>query len=140
VPVTRHSGKRPFPECQGKGTRGRGHLPRVPRKRHSGKSFSNFFKRLRLFTPSNATFLFRVPFFPECNSSPSATLGEDCLPRVPDFWHSGKHVALGEYCFSRSDVWLPILPWMLNCSQTEETIERTSVYLLSFRLHFCADK
>jgi hypothetical protein len=28
--------------------------------------------------------------FPECNSSPSATLGEDWLPRVPDFWHSGK--------------------------------------------------
>jgi hypothetical protein len=29
VPLTRHSGKRPFPECQGQGTRGRGHLPRV---------------------------------------------------------------------------------------------------------------
>jgi hypothetical protein len=29
VPGTRHSGKRPFPECQGQGTRGRGHLPWV---------------------------------------------------------------------------------------------------------------
>jgi hypothetical protein len=53
--------------------------------------------------PSNATFLFRVLVFPECNSSPSATLGEDWLPRVPDFWHSGKCVALGKDCFSRSD-------------------------------------
>jgi hypothetical protein len=41
--------------------------------------------------------------FPECSSSPSATLGEDWLPRVPDFWHSGKCVALGKVCFSRSD-------------------------------------
>jgi hypothetical protein len=71
--------------------------------------------------PSNVTFLFRVPvfpeccargrlpfpsaglprvsrpfwhsgkaIFPECNSSPSAILGEDWLPQVPDFWHSGK--------------------------------------------------
>jgi hypothetical protein len=40
-----------------------------------------------------------APVFPECHallgtrgrsSSPSATLGEDWLPRVPDFWHSGK--------------------------------------------------
>jgi hypothetical protein len=102
VPVTRHSGKRPFPECQGQGTRGRGHLPRVLGLGTRGRAFPIFFKRLRLFAPSNATFLFRVLFFPECNSSPSATLGEDCLPQVPDFWHSGKHVALGEYCFSRS--------------------------------------
>jgi hypothetical protein len=36
-------------------------------------------------------------FFVVCLSSPSAI-----LPRVPNFWHSGKHVALGEYCFSRS--------------------------------------
>jgi hypothetical protein len=94
VPGTRHSGKRsPSPSA---------------RSRLSGKSFSNFFKRLRLFAPSNAHFLFRVPFFPECNSSPSATLGEDCLPRVPDFWHSGKYVALGEYCFSRSGSLLSI--------------------------------
>jgi hypothetical protein len=47
-----------------------------------------------------------VLVFPECISSPSATLGEDCLPRVPDFWHSGKHVALGEFCFSSSDMCL----------------------------------
>jgi hypothetical protein len=46
--------------------------------------------------PSNATFLFRVPVFPECNSSPSATLGEDFFPECPIFgtrgsaWHSGK--------------------------------------------------
>ena len=42
------------------------------------------------------------PLFPECNSSPSATLGEDWLPRVLDFWHSGKPVTLGEFRFSRS--------------------------------------
>jgi hypothetical protein len=42
------------------------------------------------------------PPFPECNSSPSATLGEDWLPRVLDFWHSGKHVTLGEFSFTRS--------------------------------------
>jgi hypothetical protein len=102
VPVTRHSGKRLFPECRGPGTRGRGSLPRVLGLGTRGRAFPIFFKRLRLFAPSSATFLFRVPFFPECNSSPSATLGEDCLPRVPNFWHSGKHVALGEYCFSRS--------------------------------------
>jgi hypothetical protein len=100
VPATRHSGKRPFPECQGQGTRGRGSLPRVLGLGTRGRAFPIFFKRFRLFAPSNATFLFRVPFFPECNSSPSATLGEDW---VPDFWHSGKHVALGEYCFSRSE-------------------------------------
>ena len=134
MPATRHSGKRPFAECQGQGARGRGHLPRVLGLGSRGIAFPIFFKRLRLFAPSNATFLFRVPFFPECcargrwpspsaflprvlcpfrhsgkaifpecNSSPSATLGEDCLPRVPDFWHSGKHVALGEFCFSRSE-------------------------------------
>jgi hypothetical protein len=34
--------------------------------------------------------------FPECISSPRATLGEDWLPQVPDFWHSWKHVTLGE--------------------------------------------
>jgi hypothetical protein len=103
VPETRHSGKRPspsardkalgeevaFPECQWLGTRGR--------------AFPIFFKRFRLLAPSNATLFFRVLVFPECFSSPSATLGEDCLPRVPDFWHSGKHVALGEFCFSRSE-------------------------------------
>jgi hypothetical protein len=62
VPVTRHSGKRLFPECREQGTRGR--------------VFSIFFKRLRLVPPSNAPFLFRVP------SSPSVALGEDGLPRV----------------------------------------------------------
>jgi hypothetical protein len=119
VPGTRHSGKRsPSPSASA---------------RHSGKRFFNFFKRLRLMLPSNATFLFRVPAFPECcargrwpspsaclprvscpcrhsgkatfpecNSSPSATLGEDWLPRVPDFCHSGKCVALGKDCFSCS--------------------------------------
>jgi hypothetical protein len=105
VPVTRHSGKRPFPECLG--TRGIGHLPRVLGLGTRGRVFSIFFKRLRLLSPSNGTFLFRVPVFPECNSSPSATLGEDCLPRVPDFWHSGKCVALGKDCFSRSVLYTP---------------------------------
>jgi hypothetical protein len=37
VPGTRHSGKRSFPECQGQGTRGRGHLSPSARSRHSGK-------------------------------------------------------------------------------------------------------
>jgi transposase InsO family protein len=73
-------------------TRGRGSspsasLPRVSWTiRHSGKTL-----------------------FPECISSPSATLGEEFLPRVPDIWHSGKPEALGEFPFSRS-VWTsPIL-------------------------------
>jgi hypothetical protein len=65
-----------FPECC---TRGRRlspsvTLPRMPWVlRHSGK-----------------------PLFPECISSPSATLGKDWLPRVPNFWHSGR------FRFSRS--------------------------------------
>jgi hypothetical protein len=50
----------------------------------------------------------RVPPFPECHgfcntrespSSPSAF-----LPRVPDFWHSGKSLTLGEFQFSRSEL------------------------------------
>jgi hypothetical protein len=49
------------------------------------------------------------PLFPECNSSPSATLGEEWLPRVPDFWHSGKYLTLGESCFSRRPSWLSLL-------------------------------
>jgi len=71
-----------FPECC---TRGRGPLPsadlyRVPGSLlHSGKSL-----------------------FPECNSSPSATIGEDSLSRVPDFWHSGKPATLEEFCLTRS--------------------------------------
>jgi hypothetical protein len=122
-----------IPECLGEGTRGRGHLPRVPGTRHSGKAFSifladasvqcccqvHFFSRVRVFPeccsrgrwPSPSVFLPRVSwpfkhsgkqFFPECNSSPNATLGEDCLPRVPGFWHSGKLVTLGEFRFSCS--------------------------------------
>jgi hypothetical protein len=48
----------------------------------------------------------RVPPFAECHgfcntwespSSPSAF-----LPRVPDFWHSGKSLILGKFQFSRS--------------------------------------
>jgi hypothetical protein len=93
VPATRHSGKRPFPECQGQGTRGRGSLPRVLGLGTRGRAFPIFFKRFRCAVKCNfsfsCAFLPRVQFFPECNSSPSATLGEDCLPRVPDFWHSG---------------------------------------------------
>jgi hypothetical protein len=71
-----------FPECctQGRWASPSASLPRVSRThRQSGK-----------------------PLFPECNSSPSATLGEEWLPRVPDFWHSGKYLTLGESCFSRS--------------------------------------
>jgi hypothetical protein len=106
------------------------------RARHSRKSFFQFFcERLRLLLPSNVTFLFRVQVFPECcargrwlprvlvfpewhallgtwgrPSSPSATLGEDWLLQVPNCWHSGKCVALGKFCFSRSDR-CRIAPW-----------------------------
>jgi hypothetical protein len=113
-----------FPECQGQGTRGRGHLPRVLGLGSRGRAFPIFLngsvylrRQMHIFffvCPSSPSValgedgLPRVPFFPECNSSPSATLGEDCLPRVPDFWHSGKYVALGEYCFSRSGSLLSI--------------------------------
>jgi hypothetical protein len=71
-----------FPECC---TRGRRPLPSAAlyrvlgTLRHSGK-----------------------PLFPECNSSPSATLREDWLPQVPDFWHSGKPATLGKFYLSRS--------------------------------------
>jgi hypothetical protein len=52
--------------------------------------------------------------FPKCHAllgtreslpSLSVTLREDWLPRVPDFWHSGKHVTLREFSFSRSVNW-----------------------------------
>jgi hypothetical protein len=33
---------------------------------------------------------------------------------VPDFWHSGKHVALGEFCFSRS---APAAPCVSSAGQ-----------------------
>jgi hypothetical protein len=103
------------------GTRGRGHSPSArdkaleeevpspsvgsrlsgkrspspsPRSRHSGKSFFSIFfcKRLRLMLPSNVTFLFRVPVFPECCARgrwPSPSAG---LPRVScrPIRHSGK--------------------------------------------------
>jgi hypothetical protein len=55
---------------------------------------------------------FRVLFFPECQvgygsrgnlSSPRATLRKDWLPRVLDFWHSGKPLTLGKFPFSRSE-------------------------------------
>jgi hypothetical protein len=64
--------------------------------------------------PSNATFLFRVPIFP------SATLGEDCLPRVPDFWHSGKCMALGKDCFSRSGCCEAAVLFRLDQARVEE--------------------
>jgi len=57
-------------------------LPRVPGSlQHSGK-----------------------PLFPECNSSPRATLREDWVPRVLDFWLSGKPLTLGKFRFSRSEI------------------------------------
>jgi hypothetical protein len=47
-----------------------------------------------------------VPTFPESpalsdtrGSLPSMSA---FLPRVPEFWHSGKHMTLGEFCFYRS--------------------------------------
>jgi hypothetical protein len=54
-----------FPECQWLGTRGRGPSPSA-RDKALGEEFFQFFKRRRLMLPPNATFLFRVPFFPEC--------------------------------------------------------------------------
>ena len=69
-----------FPDCcaRGRGLFSSVILPRVPgRLRHSGK-----------------------PLFPECNSSPRATLGEDWVPRVLDFWLSGKPLTLGKFRFS----------------------------------------
>jgi hypothetical protein len=45
--------------------------------------------------PLPSAALSRVPF-PECNSSPSAILGKDWLPRVSGFLHSGKPATLKE--------------------------------------------
>jgi hypothetical protein len=67
-----------------------------------------------------------VPVFPECNSSPSATLGEGWLPRVPGFWHSGKCVALGKVCFSRSE-------WSQRPPET--WVARPASHTSSFRMH-----
>jgi hypothetical protein len=111
----------PSPSARARHSRKRPPSPSVG-PRLSGKIF---FKRFRPPPPSKANFLLRVPVFPECCtrglprvplflecraligtreslSSPSATLGEEWLPRVPDFWHSGKYLTLGESCFSRS--------------------------------------
>jgi hypothetical protein len=106
-----------------RGTRGRGHLPRVLEHGTQGRHFSFFLangsvqrrRQMRISFcechSSPRVILPRVPWvlrhsgkplFPECFSSPSATLGEDLLPRVPDFWHSGKSSALGKSWFSRS--------------------------------------
>jgi hypothetical protein len=43
---------------------------------------------------------FPSAFLPRVHSS--LALGEEWLPRVPDIWHSGKPVALGEFRFSCS--------------------------------------
>ena len=75
-----------FPECCARGSKlfPSVILPRVPgRLQLSGK-----------------------PLFPECNSSPRATLGEDWVPRVLDFWLSEKPLTLGKFRFSRSDGWV----------------------------------
>jgi hypothetical protein len=84
--------------------------------RHSGKRLSSPSARVRhsgkrLASPSAKNMHSGKGVFPECHgllgtrgrlSSPSATLGEEFLPRVPDIWHSGKPEALGEFPFSRS--------------------------------------
>jgi hypothetical protein len=118
-------GERLLPRVLAHGTRGRGHLPRVLEHGTRGRHFSFFWQTV----PSKGTVKCEVPFvsarrlsssvtlprvpwvlrhsgkplIPECISSPSATLVEDWLPRVPDFWHSGKSLALGEFRFSRSE-------------------------------------
>jgi hypothetical protein len=122
------------PECQRRGTRGIGHLPRVLEHGTRGRLFPIFCERLRPMLSSNAPFLLSVPVFlecctrgrwpfssawlprvschfrhsgkppfPECHSSSSATLREDNLSRVPDFWHLGNSVAFGKFSFCRSD-------------------------------------
>jgi hypothetical protein len=90
------------------------------RVRHSGKRLASpsakerhLWKSVLQISPfSHIIFCLLVPLFPECHgllgtrgtlSSPSATLGEEFLPRVPDIWHSRKPGALGEFPFSRSD-------------------------------------
>jgi hypothetical protein len=102
---------------------------------HSGKTFFNFlangsvqwFCEMLLFffvcPPSPSAALPRVscpsrhsgkPPFPECNTSPSATLGEDFLPRVPEIWHSGSVWHSGNLAspvvavWSKNDFWYPI--------------------------------
>jgi hypothetical protein len=70
-----------------------------PRVLHSGKmAFPSAFLP-RVSCPFQHS---GKPPFPECISSLSATLGEDCLPRVLDFWLLRKQVTLGKFCFSRS--------------------------------------
>jgi hypothetical protein len=108
-----------FPECLGQGTQGRRFSFFLADASVQCCCQVHFFSRVRVFPeccsrgrwPSPSVFLPRVSwpfkhsgkqFFPECNSSPNATLGEDCLPRVPGFWHSGKLVTLGEFRFSCS--------------------------------------
>jgi hypothetical protein len=79
VPATRHSGKRPFPECQGQGTRGRGHLFRVLGLGTRGRAFPIFLNGSVCLRRQMELFFF------VCPSSPSVALGEDGLPRVPFF-------------------------------------------------------
>jgi hypothetical protein len=127
------------------GTRGRGYLPRVLEHGTRGRCFPIFLQT----SPSNCAVKCKFPFasaplprvlhsrkmaFPECLPSPRVmrfpALGKDWLPRVPDFWHSGKNLALGEFHFSRSvcciysrsitlltqlHLWLHALEHHMNC-------------------------
>jgi hypothetical protein len=108
-------------------------VPRVPKRSTRGRAFfpeclvealgEEFFSYGSSIHTAKCTFFFEClsslsvalgeGIFPECHApigtrgslpSPSATLGGDCLPRVLDFWHSGKYVRLGEFRFSRTDV------------------------------------
>jgi hypothetical protein len=122
-----HSGKRLLPRVLAHGTRGRGHLRWVLEHGTWEDIFHFFGKRFRPKAPSNAKFLLWLSLVPECCTrgrrlSPSVTLPrvpwvlrhsgkplfpecntrEDWLPWVPDFWHSGKSLALREFRFSRS--------------------------------------
>jgi hypothetical protein len=85
--------KKILPQVPQPSTRGRDSSPSA-RMRHSGK---------RLASPSARVRHSGIRLFPECISSPSATLEEEFLPRVPDIWQSGKPEALGEFPFSRSE-------------------------------------
>jgi len=92
---------------------------KLQRRRLVGTSWNTFLPRERLFPECCARGRWIFPsvilprvsgwlglsgksLFPECISSLRATLGKDWLPRVLDFWLSGKPLTLGKFRFSRS--------------------------------------
>jgi hypothetical protein len=111
--IVRHSGKR--------------HASPSARVWHSGKISSI---QCRFIPPSNGSF-FRLPLFPECLASPSvmhfSTLGKDSLPRVSNIWHSGKHVTLGKFGFSRSE-FPRFMFWFTNQGSRESSVWGPEVF------------